>query len=110
MRDLKELKSNSIFIDGPITVCWPQHGDKESVLNVMDNIYKFNNRYAVNNSVICFIDNQEMFVTPYTQEAIGALEEAGLSEGHFHVPFSNWEYPKFEQRRWERLCEKAYGH
>lgn len=107
MKDLKELKEDSIYISGPITVCWPQHGHRESILNVMDNVYKFNNRYAVNNSVICFIDEQEMFVTPYTQEAIETLEGAGLSEEHFHVPFSNWEYPKFEQRRWEHLWERA---
>ena len=107
---IKELKENSIKIDGPITVCRPQYSHKECVLNVMYNVYKFNNRYAVNNSVICFIDNHEMFVTPYTEEAIEALESVGLSNDRFYVPFSNWDYPKYEQRKWKRLCERAYGH
>ncbi|MBR2709548.1 hypothetical protein IKE72_00500 [Candidatus Saccharibacteria bacterium] len=104
---LKELKDNSIQIHGTVVVCWPQYGDKQSVTDMRSIAVRFNDCYAVNNSVICFVNNNEVFVTPYTREAITVVEESGLIERHFYVPFSNWDYPKFEARRWQRLQMEA---
>jgi hypothetical protein len=104
---LKELKDKSIKVNGTIMVCWPQYGDKQSVTDMRSVAMQFDGCYAVNNSVICFVNNHEVFVTPYTREAIAIMEESGLIERHFHVPFSNWDYPKLEERRWHQLQQEA---
>ena len=102
-----KLKENSIHIVGNITVCWPQHGDRETILDMSEARSKFNGCYATNNSTICFVDNHEVFVTPYTRKVMATLWNNGFSEKRFYVPFSNWDYPKFEKTRWYQLCEKA---
>ena len=104
---LKELKDNSIQIHGTVVVCWPQYGDKQSVTDMRNIAVQFDGCYSVNNGVICFVNNHEVFVTPYTRESVAVVEESGLIERHFHVPFSNWDYPKFEARRWHQLQQEA---
>lgn len=104
---MKELKKNSIHIVGATTVCWPQYEDKETTLDMSEARSKFNGCYATNNSTICFVDDGEVFVTPYTRTAVATLWNAGFPEKRFYVPFSNWDYPKYEKTRWYQLCEKA---
>lgn len=104
---MEKLKENSIHINGTIVACWPQYGEKEAVIDVTNTRNEFNNCYAVNNSVICFVADHEVYVTHYTREAIATLEEAGLVKKHFYVPFSNWDYPKYEKCKWEHLRELA---
>ena len=104
---MKNLKENSIRISSAIAVCWPQYGDKEETLDMTDIGSKFNGCYATNNSTICFVIDHEVFVTPYTRGAMSTIVNAGLTEKHFYVPFSNWDYPKYEKAKWQRLCELA---
>jgi len=68
---------------------------------------KFNGCYATNNSTVCFVSDNEIFVTPYTRNVIRALNAAGFCQKYFYVPFSNWDYPKAEQSKWNLLREKA---
>ena len=104
---MKNLKENSIRISSAITVCWPQYGDKEETLDMTDIESKFNGCYATNNSTICFVIDHEVFVTPYTRSAMSTIVNAGLTEKHFYVPFSDWDYPKYEKAKWQRLRELA---
>lgn len=105
---MENLKQNSIRIPGKIVVCWPQYGDKEETLDMTETGSKFNGAYYTNNSTICFIVNHEIFVTPYTREAMSTIRGAGLIEKGFYVPFSNGDYPKYEKAKWERLREAAH--
>ena len=101
--NLQELKEKSICIHGGrITVCWPQYNEEEN-LDLSDMQSKFNGAFSTNNSTICYIINNEIFVTPYTRESMKTLSEAGLAEDYFYVPFSNWDYPKYEKEKWENL-------
>ncbi len=104
---MKNLQENSIRIPGAILVCWPQYGGKEETINMTDIGSKFNGAYCVNNSTICFVIDHEVFVTPYTREAMAAISNSGLVEKYFYVPFSSGDYPKYEKAKWQRLRELA---
>ena len=105
--EMKNLKENSICINGTIIACWPQYGEKDEPVDMTDIGSKFNGCYATNNSTICYVHNHQIFVTPYTREAMRTIEDAGLVRKSFYVPFSNWDYPKYEKTKWERLRKAA---
>lgn len=105
--EINELKRNSINATGKIVVCWPQYGEIEEELDMTKIGSDYEHCFAFNNSVICFVTGHEVFVTPYTKEAMSVLEDERFKERIFHVPFSNWDYPKFEKEKWELLCEQA---
>lgn len=104
---MKNLISNSICVSGIIVTCWPQYGDKEETIDMAEIGLKFNGCYATNNSTICFVIDHEVFVTPYTREAMSLIRNAGLVERCFYVPFSNCDYPKNEKYKWQNLRELA---
>lgn len=107
MKTLQELKDRSIHFKGTIKVTWPQYGDKKEDLEMSDIESKFNGAFCTNNSTICFVDNEEIFVTPYTRDAMRILEAAGFKRRSFYVPFSNWDYPELEKEKWLRLRDLA---
>lgn len=76
-------------------------------LEIMGMVPTFNGCYAVNNATVCFVNHDEAFVIPYMKEVIEVLQNNGFTENHFYVPFSNWDYPKFEQKAWEDLRREA---
>lgn len=104
---MDELKKNSINVSKPTVVCWPQYGGREETLDMADVRLEHNGAFCINNSTICYIIGQEVFVTPYTSEAMSAIKKAGLTESYFHVPFSNWDYPKGDAEKWHHLRELA---
>ena len=104
---MEGLKKNSIRINGEIVVCWPQYGHRQETLDLTYVGLDYNGCYAVNNSTICFVTNNEVYVTPYTREAIKTLSDAGLVKKEFFVPFSKWDYPRDYVKKWKRLCELA---
>lgn len=104
---MKDLIGNSINIpESGCKVYWPQTG-KTEILVLPTIRSKFNGHYAVNNSTICFVYQNEVYVTPWTQSAERTLIKAGFTERTFYVPFSNWDFPKDEEKRWEELMFKA---
>ena len=68
---------------------------------------KFNGCYAVNNSTVAFVFENEIYVTPETNKVRETLNQAGFRMCCFKVPFSNWDYPRDKKERWEQLREKA---
>ena len=91
--------------NGMITV-FPQFSQEET-LNISELTPKFNGCYAMNNSTVCFVFENEVFVTPYTRITVRSLKAAGFDEKYFYVPFSNGDYPKSKQLEWNTLREKA---
>lgn len=61
----------------------------------------------MNNATVCVVNHDEVFVIPYMKEVMEVLQNNGFTEKHFYVPFSNWDYPKFEQKAWEDLRREA---
>lgn len=105
---MKNLKKNSICVSGAtVTVYWPQYGGKEETIDMGNIGSKFNGTYCTNNSTICFVHDHEVFVTPYTREAMATIENAGLVEKYFYVPFSNGDCPKNERAKWLHLRDLA---
>lgn len=103
---MDSLKEEAIRVyTGMITV-FPQFSQEEA-LNISELVPKFNGCYATNNSTVCFISDNEIFVTPYTRSTMRTLHSAGFSEKCFYVPFSNGDYPKSELFKWSNLREKA---
>lgn len=99
-------KEGSIRVNSGMIVVHPQSSQEET-LNVSDLAPKFNGCYATNNSTVCFVSDNEVFVTPYTRSTIHLLVDAGFSKEYFFVPFSSGDYPKSELFKWNSLCEKA---
>lgn len=44
------------------------------------------------------------------KEVMEVLQNNGFTEKHFYVPFSNWDYPKFEQKAWKIFGAKQKKH
>lgn len=106
MTKINHIKENSIRIyNGMVTVFWQFH--TEEALDVSDLASKFNGCYATNNSTICFVSDNEVFVTPHTRLIETLLKSEGFKKETFYVPFSNGNYPKAEKVQWELLQEKA---
>lgn len=82
--------------------------EKEETLSLSSELVpKFNGCYALNNSTVCFVHDNDVYVIPYTRVAIEALHSAGFCERYFYVPFSNYGFPKLEKSKWEALKEGA---
>lgn len=79
----------------------------ESHLSVSKTAAKFPGCYAVNNSTLCFVFDGQVFVAPYTSHLEHLLQDENFREEYFNVPFSNWDYPKYEKAEWEALRAKA---
>ena len=103
---MEELINDSIRVVPGMIAVYPQYS-KEEVVNVVEIIPKFPGRYATNNSTVAFIHENNFYVTPYTRRSMSILETNGFMEAYFYVPFSNWDYPKSEQFKWDALREKA---
>lgn len=105
---METLKQESIRVYTGMIAVFPQF-QQEEALNISEVLPKFPgcNVFAVNNSTVSFIHEDEFFVTPYTRDVISTLRAAGFVEKSFYVPFSNWDYPKAEEAKWNMLRKKA---
>lgn len=104
---MDKLKKNSIFIPGTIVTCWPRYGGSEKSIDMSNIATEFDGCYAIKNSTICYVIDGEVFITPYTKEAIASISGAGLIKKDFLVPCGDGDYPKQEGARWTELREQA---
>ncbi len=103
---MDSMKEGAVRVYNGMIVVYPWCST-EDVLDISELAPKFNGCYATNNSTVCFVTDGEIFVTPYTRLGISSLCSAGFRKEHFYVPFSNGDYPKAEQSKWNSLREKA---
>ena len=100
------LEEEALQVYSGMTVVWPQFSSEES-LN-LEQHPKFPGRYATNNSTVCVVTQEgKIYVAPYTRIMMNTLHAAGFISASFYVPFSNWDYPKFEKVKWDALQNKA---
>lgn len=105
--DLKTLKTSSIAVFDGMVAHYPQYQQDEPIF-VAGMLSKFNDRvYTMNNSTISYISEGQFYVTPYTRDAMAALREEGFRDAGLYVPFSNGDYPRDAQERWEELWRDA---
>ena len=103
---MDSLKEGAVRVYTGMIAVFPQFSQVET-LNVSELAPKFNGCYATNNSTVCFVSDNEIFVTPYTRSVVCALRSLGFCEKHFYVPFSNADFPKSAQFKWNALRERA---
>lgn len=109
--DMGSLIANSIRIYQNMIVVYPnsnqQNEPKEEPLNITGLAPKFEECYSSNNSIVCYISKEGIFVIPYSNRIIKILHDAGYVYTYFEVPFSNGEYPKDFSDEWKQLCKAA---
>ena len=104
---LMQLMDDSVRVSRNSTVVVHPLSGVEEVLNMCEISPKFNGCFATNNSTACFVHENQIFVTPITQEALSILHENDFRWEIFYVPFSNGDYPKINYLKWFTLMEKA---
>ena len=98
---MENLKADSIRVYNGMITHYPQFREEEA-LHLSD-VATFNGCYASNNGTLAYVIEGVLYVTPATRRAYRVLREEGFQEKYFFVPFSNWDYPKEAQSRWEQL-------
>ena len=63
--------------------------------------------YSVNNGIVCWVMDCEIYAAPCTSELFDKLKEAGFGNGYFYVPFSNGDLPYHRTNEWQELCAEA---
>lgn len=102
----KFLRKNSIQIyNGMINVS-PEF-EYEEELDISEWVPEFNGCYSIDNSIVSFVMDNEVFVAPYTPIILDYLKLIGLYEHDFYVLFSYGDYPKYERAEWIKLCKRA---
>lgn len=107
---LWSLKCRAIKIkDGEkVLIYWPQYKrTSEQEFNLENDYCVRNHSYNINQSVIAFYENKELFIIPYFPEAMDVLKREGFSRSEMLVPFSNREYPILHKSYWEELLKEA---
>ena len=100
------IQRGSVLVrDGDIVVK-PQFCTRDR-LELSKLVPKFNGCYAVNNSTVAFVFENQIYVTPETGKVRETLNQAGFRMDCFAVPFSNWDYPLKDKEKWEELRRKA---
>lgn len=91
-----------------LLIYWPQFNrTSEQKFNFENDYCVKKHSYNINQNVIAFYENKELFVIPYFSEAIDILKREGFSRSEMFVPFSNREYPIVYKGYWEELLKKA---
>ena len=104
---MAELVKDSIRIAPNMVVVYPQLS-AETIIDAQEQSTKFNGRFAMNNSTLAFVQDNKLYVTPFTRNALETLRANLFREDFFYVPFSNGDYPKYERDRWNNLREMAH--
>lgn len=63
---MDSLKERAVRVYNGMIAVFPQFAQEEA-LNISELAPKFNGCYATNNSTVCFVSDNEVFVTPYTR-------------------------------------------
>lgn len=108
MKNLENLKKSSLAVTEGMEIINPFSQRVEN-LYLKPIIRAYDNSFSIYNKAICFIDHEEVFVTPYNRKSASLLQEAGLTRRSFHVPFSNGDHPKDESKykEWLRLYNRG---
>ena len=108
-QQFEQLKSSrSLRLEEGMPVLWPKHDP--GVLKVSKIIENVKNKkaYAYTSRVIAFICKGEMYVTPYTNESLEIVRNAGYKLHEFYVPFSGGDQPLGEYgEKWQELMASA---
>ena len=103
--NLMDLVKHSLRVEsGVVTI---SNNSKELVLDLSDLVPKYNGYYSIEGKTICFVYNNEIYVTPFTRATQKTLIKSGFMKEDFIVPFENGSYPKQDKLLWLKMREKA---
>ena len=80
---------------------------EDQPLDISGMIPKFNGAYCTNNSTVCYVLEDNVYVCPYTRANVDVLNQEGFKKECFYVPFSNWDLPKNEKLEWKKILLDA---
>jgi len=63
--------------------------------------------YSLNNSIVCWVMDGEIYAAPYTRKLMQLLSQSEFRNGSFYVPFSNGEHPYYQAKKWQSLHVSA---
>ena len=109
IENMATLKKKAIEVTPGMETYFPQFGVGE-MLRVTELASDLQMRFAYNNSVVAFVDEEGTFyVIPDLKGTQRTLEEAGYEKAYFYVPFSNWDYPVAKEKEWKALWKEKNG-
>ena len=101
-KTMQNLINNSIQITGGTVIVYPQF-DEMSYADFSDICLQHNNEYSINQEIMAFVYQEQLYVTAYTLERFRILRHNGFKPSPFWVPLANGEYPQAEQKRWKNI-------
>ena len=106
---MDNLKKRSLRVRDGMQVYYPQFDESNTIIIQPGFTVKYNGCYSINNATVAFVDNGEVYVTPYTSEVYKTLLENEFRASDFYVPFSNWDIPVDAKAQgfWQGLREAA---
>lgn len=105
--NMEELLENSVRLYPGIVIKHSRGGEEALSLLIFQMPAGF---FVTHNSTVCFVVDNEFYVTPSTRQVLKVLDDAGFKENfglRLYVPFSNGDVPKLEAKEWARLCKNA---
>lgn len=105
VNNMRELKEFAFGITEATEVVYPQFGKKD-VVNPIEK-GRLENKYCVNNGIMSFVSEGIMYVVPYTEKALQILLKENFQCDGVYVPFSNWDYPVKELKKWEDIKARS---
>ena len=83
-----DLKKNGFLVTRYPLVSAPG-GEQPYQLNLTHLAEHREGEYSLNNSIVCWVMDGEIYAAPYTRKLMQLLSQAGFRNGSFYVPFSN---------------------
>ena len=105
-QQFEQLKcSKSLRLEEGVPVLWPKQEEPGQLkVSKIINHVKDKKAYAYTSKVIAFVSEGEMYVTPFTQESLETVRNAGYKLHEFYVPFSQGDQPLGEYgEKWQDL-------
>lgn len=104
--NILEIKERAVKVEKKTEVYWPQFNSYKVINNGELNLNDKKMQYSYCNGVIAFVDeNGEMYVIPDNVIRM-ALEREGYTRNFFEVPFSNWDCPTKQEKKWNSLWQQ----
>ena len=104
---LQTLKQKSVKVGAKVKVIWPSRGMKIETFDLSANLLH-PKQFSVKKQTICFVDEDGIYVTPYTSAVLSTLfNEAFERSECIYVPFVAGDMPYGEQKKWRCLQEAA---
>lgn len=103
--EVQKLVNNSIQFKNGMTAVWPNRDYMRFEVKVNFRFSEFNGCFSKKDGVLGFVLDNILYITPAKKKIVDVLVKAGFEETTFQIPFSNEDYPKNEEEKWNELMK-----